>query len=119
MADINRVASVDQVKGIRNKVSYWLVWTRIIYNGKAEGCIGKSMKMDGMHFLKLDRKAIKAKIREYIAKMEVGDDIDLYVNYGYDNDEQLMTLTKNGDGMKAHIDDPLGICQPDLVDYQE
>ena len=103
MENINRVASVDQVKGIRNKVSYWLVWTRIIYNGKTEGCIGKSMKMDGMHFLKLDRKAIKAKIREYIAKMEVGDDIDLYVDYNY-NKEQLMTITKQVEGVKVIVE---------------
>ena len=102
---IQRVASVDEVKGIRNKQSYWLSWTRFIPNGKTEECVGDNMKMDGMHFLTLDRKAIKAKIKEYAGKMLVGDDIDLYVNYGNDS-EQLMTLTKQVDGLKV-IDDQL------------
>lgn len=106
---IQRVASVKEVKGIRLKKSYWLMWSRIIDN--------KQSKVDGMHFLTLDRKAIRAKIKEYADKMLVGDDIDLYVVYNDYDDEQLITLTRNGDGLKAIIDDKLGICQPDLVDY--
>ncbi len=114
---INRVASVKEVKGIRHKKSYWLSWTRFIPNGNTTGCVGDQSKMDGMHFLTLDRKAIRAKIKEYISKMEVGDDIDLYVEYEND-DEQLMTLTKQESGVKAIIDyDDQQVLM--LVPYQE
>ena len=107
---IARVASVDQIKAIRNKVSYILILSEIIDN--------KQVLIDSTTFQTLNRKAIKTKIAEYIIEMKIGNDIDLYVNYGYD-DEQLMTLTKNGDGVKAIVDDKLGLCHPDLQDYQE
>ena len=83
--NIDRVTSIDKIKGIRNKKSYFLVLTRIENN--------RQTKIDGCHFLVLNRKAIKKKINEYIYIMQENEDIDLYVLFENES-EQLMTITK-------------------------
>lgn len=102
MATINRVTSLDRVRGIRNKECYELVWAR--YDNDSD-----HIDMGRIAYRWLDRKAIRKQIAEWIEQMQVGDDIDLYVIFSEYDYEQLMTLTKQEQGVMVIEDGKPGL----------